>query len=905
MSDEPLRAEHTLPPQHTVRSEGTIDTVTGPLLPPPPVRTERPLPRVDGYDVLAEVGKGGMGVVYKALHLRLKRVVALKMLQPAPGLSAGDWEQLLARFRREAEALARLRHPHIVEVYDVGETPGGTPYFSLEFCGGGNLEARLAGTPMQAAEAAALVRTLAAAMQTAHAAGVVHRDLKPANVLLSAACGLAEPKITDFGLARKLDEAGQTHTGAIFGTPSYMAPEQARGRSHEAGPPADIWALGAILYECLTGRPPFKAASAMDTLMEVLHNEPAAPRDLIAHIPRDLETIALKCLHKEPDRRYATAGDLAADLANFLDGRPINARPVSWRERAWRWGRRRPAVVALLAVLLVVLVGGVASLFAWQRAELRRHSQQQAHRQEGLQRASHLARTAEAQRQEANFQQPGAFARVAALLHDALQAFPDKAALADQRRDLEERHARIERLARRHAEFLTQSQAAWSFSGEEHPAGARRACERALAAFGVLARDDWWAQQPEVAELTAAQRKELIDEVYRLLLLRGAQHVQEAMRKLLEPEERDRACAAARATLAKARAMERAGLLQPCRTVALLEEGAARLSGKAQKKQQVQAATRGDVDGFFLGVLHLFLGRHGTDPLTVIVSRIAPKEFDFATPLPTARRHLRWAVQADPRHYWSWFMLGRALSLDARDAPEAAAAFSVCVLLRPDYSRGYEHRAVTRALWAVNTTDTRLREELLAGAERDFARALDLAPFDPSVYWVRGRMERLRGKDRDALAAYGHALILEDQLQQRASRRNQLGEVKEAAQRVLARAPGDADARTVLALHRLEAEPEETDQALADLDAILRDPSPPPLALLAHGRALERKASWEKALATYDRLAAHPGTAVLWQKVEAQRGRERVLDRLGRIEEARQARQAAERLDGRLRRPES
>lgn len=238
-----------------------------------------------GYEVLGELGRGGMGVVYKARQVALNRVVALKMILH----SSHAGEAAHGRFRAEAEAVARLSHVNIVQVYEVGEH-GGLPFFSLEYCAGGSLEQRLTGTPMPPAEAAALVEKLALAVQAAHAADVLHRDLKPANVLLAAD---GTPKITDFGLARRLDQASQTQTGAVMGTPSYMAPEQAEGKK-DVGPAADVYALGAILYECLTGRPPFKAATSFDTILQVVSEEPVPPRSLNAKVPVDLETIALK-----------------------------------------------------------------------------------------------------------------------------------------------------------------------------------------------------------------------------------------------------------------------------------------------------------------------------------------------------------------------------------------------------------------------------------------------------------------------------------------------------------------------------------------------------------------------------------------------------------------------------------
>jgi WD40 repeat protein/Flp pilus assembly protein TadD len=317
---------------------------------------------VPGYEILGELGQGGFGVVYKARQLGLDRTVALKMILHAEH-AGGDTRQ---RFRIEAEAVARLQHPHIVQIHEVGEAQG-LPYFSLEFCAGGSLADRLRGTPLPPREAAALLETLARAVQAAHERHIVHRDLKPGNVLFAAN---GQPKITDFGLAKKLDEQGTTQTGAVMGTPPYMAPEQVGGKSQEIGPAADVYALGAVLYQCLTGRPPFSAATAVDTMLQVLTEEPVPPTKLQPQVPRDLETITLKCLRKEPSRRYVSAAALAEDLRRFLGGEPIQARPVGVLERSAKWVRRRPAVAGLLLALVGVLTGSFLGLTGlWLRAE--------------------------------------------------------------------------------------------------------------------------------------------------------------------------------------------------------------------------------------------------------------------------------------------------------------------------------------------------------------------------------------------------------------------------------------------------------------------------------------------------------------------------------------------------------
>lgn len=306
-------------------------------------------PAIPGYEIAGVLGRGGMGVVYRAKHLRLNRMVALKML--LTGMYASRSE--VARFTREAKLIAALRHPHLVQVYDVGESDG-CPYFTMELVEGGNLGQLLAGVPQAPAYAARTAATLALAVQAAHDGGIVHRDLKPSNILLT---NDGTPKISDFGLARRLeDEPDLTISGSRIGTPSYMAPEQFTNRNGEVGPASDVYSLGAILYEMLTGRPPFRADTIGDTERQAISDDPARPSRLNTKVPRDLETICLKCLHKDPARRYAKANFLADDLCRFLNGEPIEARPVSAIERALKWAQRRKALAALIAVSVVVLV---------------------------------------------------------------------------------------------------------------------------------------------------------------------------------------------------------------------------------------------------------------------------------------------------------------------------------------------------------------------------------------------------------------------------------------------------------------------------------------------------------------------------------------------------------------------
>ena len=287
------------------------------------------------YELLEEIARGGMGVVYKARQVSLNRTVALKMILAGQLASEDD----VKRFHTEAEAAANLQHGNIVAIHEIGQHDG-QHYFAMDYVAGESLAGVVRESPIAARKAAGYVKAIADAIHYAHGQGTLHRDLKPSNVLIDSSDAV---RITDFGLAKRIEGGSElTGTGQVLGTPSYMPPEQAGARRGQVGPKSDIYSIGAILYELLTGRPPFKAETPIDTLMQVLEAQPAAPRLLNPTIPRDLETICLKCLEKPPERRYSTAKELTEDLERFLNQEPIHARPVSPLRRAVHLAGRHP-----------------------------------------------------------------------------------------------------------------------------------------------------------------------------------------------------------------------------------------------------------------------------------------------------------------------------------------------------------------------------------------------------------------------------------------------------------------------------------------------------------------------------------------------------------------------------------
>jgi tetratricopeptide (TPR) repeat protein len=757
----------------------TLDT---PIVPPPPSKGRKPRPAqpdsVAGYEVVSTLGRGGMGVVYKAWQVKLKRMVALKMILAGGHASP----EQLSRFRGEAEAVARLQHPGIVQIYEIGEEHG-QPFFSLEFVSGGPLDKKLASTPQPFRWSAELTEALCKAMHAAHKAGVVHRDLKPANVLLTQE---GTPKITDFGLAKQLEEeSGQTRTGAVMGTPSYMSPEQAGGNIKAIGPATDVYALGAILYELLTGRPPFKGETPWETVRQVLGDEPVPPSQLRSKLPRDLETICLKALEKQVAKRYATAQELADDLRRYLDGEPIRARRTLPWERAIKFARRRKALsAALLGVVLAVV--GFAAFGVVQYRAMQQENQRIVRQQKMSEDVSSLTGQARSALDNRTYQLARTLLDQAESRRGEEQIDPELQKTIDGLRAQAVRgtqeRKRLETLAASHPEALYRETDFTPYDKAENYKRLKEAALLGLQQFGATP-DATGPLQVPAGYFTEAEQKEIAGKCYELLLVLAK--AEEEAAAGLTPNAAEQKLEAALGCLKRAKELRPPTQVWHDQTERCLKR-LGRSDEAAQARLGRPESPVDALDHFRLGVDQYKL-----------VKVSAQRELEEAV------LHFSDAVRREARHFWSHYYLALC-QIRLREYGKAEAHLDACWALNPDlgwlavglgFVRGElgererlrnplaaqrywetAHRDLDKVLKGAPDAETRFavlnnRATLLIRwgelqpakyeeAVRDLQEAIKLRPKNLQPYTLLGEVRRQTKQYDQALALFDKAIEL-------------------------------------------------------------------------------------------------------------------------------------------------
>jgi tetratricopeptide (TPR) repeat protein/tRNA A-37 threonylcarbamoyl transferase component Bud32 len=707
------------------RSGGNDPTVS--------VEADREVPgerqRIANYEILGELGRGSMGVVYKARQLGLNRLVALKMVLAG---AHADREQL-ARFSLEAEAVAGLHHPNIVQIYEVGAHDD-LPYFSLEYLDGGSLAAKLEGKPQPPGEAARILETLASAMACAHKQGIIHRDLKPANVLLTREGVL---KITDFGLAKRLEGASsQTKSGSLLGTPSYMAPEQASGQSAEVGPLSDQYALGAVLYEMLTGRPPLVGTTMLETLELVKNKDPLPPSQLQPGVPRDLETICLKCLQKEPARRYASTEALIEDLHHFLAGEPIRARPISHPERAWRWCKRNPKIAALCAVIaLLLLTAGTALSALWiNRARAERATQERAARdQQAIDETRKL--TGDRLEQACAAISTGDIQRAGTLLISTDPLLESAEQLQELRAQLAMLRGQIE-VYGEFKKLLDNARFASRFGSLHQKELAQKYC-RDLIELDEQLRERTGRGAVGLPPLDAEQQKLFQEDRFEVYLIAA----------MLELDLASNAAPAAKEQAAR-RALEwlnRADQVLPGLRVTYVNRAQCRgiLGLKAESEADVKRAQAtkptSAIDHFWHGYAH---------HLRAIAAR---QKGDLKGAQDFYRQEIaEYAalLELRPDHFWGYFNWANT-QVELGNLRDAVIGYTACTRIRPDFPWPYNNRA---------TIHLNLRE--FEQALQDYNTALRHNPDYAEAYASRGLVHFKLGRPDPALADMQRAIAL-------------------------------------------------------------------------------------------------------------------------------------------------
>ncbi len=695
-------------------------------------------PEVEGYELLAELGRGGMGVVYKARQHRLRRLVALKMIRAGSLAKPED----LARFRVEAEAVANLRHTNIIQIFDIGEI-GGLPFVTLELLEGGSLAGLLAGTPQPEGSSAELITTLARAIHVAHEAGIVHRDLKPSNILFSSD---GTPKITDFGLAKRLEEDGHTETGQVMGSPSYIPPEQAEGRAKEVSAATDVYALGAILYEMLTGRPPFKGVTPMETVFKVLREDPVPPSRLQSQVSRDLETICLKCLAKEPYKRYASAEALALDLDRYSSGQPVRARRTPFWERGLKWVRRRPTTSSLSAVGCVVaailVIAGLRS-HANRQGSMRQEEKWIAAERVEVETTLAKARDDFMDHRDvveslSNLETKIRNEPRLAELHVRAVSLLEKARWrqGEQQARVEARD-RYQEFFRRHDDALFQDTELTGLDPTDNVRAIRKSSLAALSLYAAAGRSgDPWALAPLVA-LNAQEQKDITLGCYEMLMVQA-----EAVAQPLPGEYADQQAREAIGILERAAEL----LHEPTHAIHLRRAACLERAGDtAGAERERSAADRVQPDG----------------PLDHFLSGLERYKAGF---LPQAKRHFEAALRAQPNHFWAQCLLA-ICDLNSRPAQpaEAKAYLTACLQSHAELAWLYLLRGFASGMLGVKAGSQVEAKAQFEAAGADYREVLERDPKRKYQYALlvnRGLLHFQSGKLAEAVEDLKQAIVI-------------------------------------------------------------------------------------------------------------------------------------------------